>query len=463
MPRVEVESRKPLHVFLGHASDDKPAVRKLYVDLGSAGFDPWLDEEKILPGQDWDREIRNAVRTSDVVLVCVSKSINRAGYLQREIRVVLDAADEQPEGVIFLIPVRLEECDVPDRLRRWQWVNLFEENGYGKLLRALRTRAGLPGAAVSGQPPQAGPSDTASIQIHLFDGGGRPLADGSQVLVRLFDGLQRQVLSGFYPGPSILLAGVPRFNNYRDHYSLIAGLNGYRNAGFTPLIVRGGEAVSIFLMLVPENAGFDFRAARWSDIRSTTPSFFWLVCHGCTDRGAAQDRYQQLLEGQPAALAHLLNSFAIMTNLNFPGGSLVAYVKELVWDDTMQPAHYFAYADTGLIQQIEQAVDQGAFATQIGAEFFHPGASRSFRETRGGEASLLLTFYEDDSQVIDGIDCARMQVEFDYSRDLSAHALLEVMPSQTAVVADPRSVYALRWMAWRNLGAPAFEPPYAIR
>ena len=73
-------------------------------------------------------------------------SINKVGYIQKEIRNVLDVADEQPEGTIFLIPVKLEPCDLPDRIRRWQWVNLFEELGYGKLLRALRSRAALIGA-----------------------------------------------------------------------------------------------------------------------------------------------------------------------------------------------------------------------------------------------------------------------------------------------------------------------------
>src|SRR6266851_5867205 len=97
-----IATARPLQVFLCHSSSDKQAVRKLQSQLRAAGFEPWLDEENLLPGQDWEREIKRAVRTSDVVLVCLSKSINKAGYLQREIRDVLDVADEQPEGVIFL-------------------------------------------------------------------------------------------------------------------------------------------------------------------------------------------------------------------------------------------------------------------------------------------------------------------------------------------------------------------------
>ncbi|MBI1877020.1 MAG: toll/interleukin-1 receptor domain-containing protein, partial [Chloroflexi bacterium] len=66
-------SLRPLRVFLCHAAADKPTVRDLYQRLQSEGFiQPWLDEEELLPGQDWQLEIPKAVRASDVVLVCLS-------------------------------------------------------------------------------------------------------------------------------------------------------------------------------------------------------------------------------------------------------------------------------------------------------------------------------------------------------------------------------------------------------
>ena len=48
----------------------------------------------------------------------------KSQYIQKEIKFALDVADEQPEGTIFLIPTKLEECDVPERLSQWQWGNL---------------------------------------------------------------------------------------------------------------------------------------------------------------------------------------------------------------------------------------------------------------------------------------------------------------------------------------------------
>src|SRR5271157_5038493 len=133
---------RQLRVFLCHSSGDKPAVRDLYRRLQADGFAPWLDEEELLPGQDWQQEIPAAVRACDVVIVCLSrKSVSKEGFLQREIREALYVAEEKPEGTIFIIPVKLEEVEVPQRLSLWQWANLFQEGGYQRLVGALHVRA----------------------------------------------------------------------------------------------------------------------------------------------------------------------------------------------------------------------------------------------------------------------------------------------------------------------------------
>lgn len=140
--RSSGENRSPLRVFLCHSSTDKISVRKLYRGLLETGARPWLDEIDLLPGQLWDREIPAAVRESDAVLVCLSSvSVGKSGYLQREIKYAIDAAEEQTEDSIFLIPARLEDCEVPERLRRWQWVDLFMTDGYDRLVTALQARA----------------------------------------------------------------------------------------------------------------------------------------------------------------------------------------------------------------------------------------------------------------------------------------------------------------------------------
>lgn len=144
------ETKRPLKVFLCHASGDKPVVRQLYKYLCVDGVDSWLDSEKLVPGQKWQLEIPIAVRSSDVVLVCLSEqSVNKEGYVKKEIEFALDIADEQAEGTIFVIPARLEDCKVPERLSHYQWVNLFESQGYSRLLDALRIRA----RQINAKPP----------------------------------------------------------------------------------------------------------------------------------------------------------------------------------------------------------------------------------------------------------------------------------------------------------------------
>ncbi len=140
------ESQRPLKVFLCHAHGDKDAVRELYNRLKRDGVDAWLDKEKLLPGMDWAVEIRKAVAQSDVVIVCLSKQFNQEGFRQKEVRIALEAADMKTPETIFIMPVRLEECEVPDSLSRWHWVNLFEKDGYRILHRALTVRAGQIGA-----------------------------------------------------------------------------------------------------------------------------------------------------------------------------------------------------------------------------------------------------------------------------------------------------------------------------
>ncbi|NOT03259.1 MAG: TIR domain-containing protein [Anaerolineales bacterium] len=142
---------RKLRVFLCHSSQDKPIVRELYQRLSAEGWiDPWLDEEKLLPGQDWDMEIEKAVESADAVIVCLSDTaVHKVGYVQKELRKVLDIADEQPEGMIFIIPICFDSCEIPRRLSSWQYVDYFPETrqnlAYGRLLDSLTLKANMVG------------------------------------------------------------------------------------------------------------------------------------------------------------------------------------------------------------------------------------------------------------------------------------------------------------------------------
>jgi uncharacterized protein YfeS len=134
--------RRKLQVFLCHASEDKLVVRELYERLKSENWiDPWLDSEKILAGQNWDLEIEKAIQNSDVIIVCLSKtSINKEGYVQKEIKRALDISEEKPEWVIHLIPLKLDDCDIPRALAKRQSANYYDDEAYNDLLKSLSER-----------------------------------------------------------------------------------------------------------------------------------------------------------------------------------------------------------------------------------------------------------------------------------------------------------------------------------
>lgn len=135
--------QRQLKVFLSYASQDESEVREVYDALKLQNWiDPWLDKAKILPGQDWRIVIERAVEEADVVIVCLSsRSVSKEGYVQREIKYAHDIALEKPEGTIFLIPLRLDDCDLPRGFRSLQRVDYFgsgKEKAYSNLLDALK-------------------------------------------------------------------------------------------------------------------------------------------------------------------------------------------------------------------------------------------------------------------------------------------------------------------------------------
>jgi formylglycine-generating enzyme required for sulfatase activity len=134
---------RPLRIFISYASQDRLEVQKLYQRLKSEPWiEVWFDKENLLPGQDWNLEISKGLRAADVIIVCLSKeSVAKEGYVQKEFKRAADYADEKPEGTIYLIPLRLDDCVAPPKFEKWQWVDYFTDGAHERLLKALVIRA----------------------------------------------------------------------------------------------------------------------------------------------------------------------------------------------------------------------------------------------------------------------------------------------------------------------------------
>lgn len=131
-------------VFISYAREDHPQAERLYRDLRRQGFDAWMDTKDLLAGSNWSTEIRQAIRGSQYfVLLLSAKSMTKRGFVHKEIREALEVVREMPENEIFLIPARLEPCDVTHEvLGRLHWVDLFPDwdHGLDQIAKSLRRR-----------------------------------------------------------------------------------------------------------------------------------------------------------------------------------------------------------------------------------------------------------------------------------------------------------------------------------
>lgn len=136
----------PPKVFLSYAHEDVDAASRLYEELKLAGVDAWFDKKDLLPGKIWKAAIRQAIRDSRYFLAILSKnSVNKRGFVQKELMEALDMLDNFPQSEIFIIPVRLDDCEPShERLREIQWVDMFPswKNGLDKILTSIRSGDG---------------------------------------------------------------------------------------------------------------------------------------------------------------------------------------------------------------------------------------------------------------------------------------------------------------------------------
>src|SRR4051812_29108274 len=157
-----------IRVFLSYAHEDLEAARRLYHELNSyPAVDVWFDKESLSPGQRWEEAIRRAIRDSRYFLLLLSRSSTvKKGFYQKEVRLALEVLEEYPDDEIFLVPVRLDECEPHiGRLNALQYVDLFPDwnSGVARIVRGLQLHARSPQTEVQ---PEGGTSTALRFTSH---------------------------------------------------------------------------------------------------------------------------------------------------------------------------------------------------------------------------------------------------------------------------------------------------------
>ena len=125
--------------FFSYCREDSGFALRLAEDLKAAGANVWMDQLEIVPGQRWDRAVKDALANCPRLLVLLSPaSVDSEN--------VLDEIDFALYKRKTIIPVLYCDCDTPLRLRRIQYIDFRTD--YARGLKALLKALGVD------QPPQ---------------------------------------------------------------------------------------------------------------------------------------------------------------------------------------------------------------------------------------------------------------------------------------------------------------------
>lgn len=139
LSRRLAQRRLSKNIFIIHSHKDKEATRELVANLKKMGYNPWLDEEQIIPGQNWSKAISQAIENSSAALFLASNNtLENEGTVTGEVKAALKVLRVEEGLHSPVIPVLLEDVTLPKELAEIHAVKLFEKNGMEQLDKGLR-------------------------------------------------------------------------------------------------------------------------------------------------------------------------------------------------------------------------------------------------------------------------------------------------------------------------------------
>ena len=124
-------------VFISYAREDFHSAENIYEHLEAHNFNPWMDKKKLLVGQRWENQIMSELRLADFIIILLSKvSVAKRGFVQREFKYALKYAEEKLNSDIFILPIKLDDCAVPEELGVFNWTE-FNIESNNQIVQAL--------------------------------------------------------------------------------------------------------------------------------------------------------------------------------------------------------------------------------------------------------------------------------------------------------------------------------------
>lgn len=139
-------------IFLAHSSKDKQFVSRLASDLSQRGIDVWIDEAEIMVGDSLLGKIEQGITETDYLMVFLSPNSVKSEWVNREVRAAL--TQEIDTKRIRVLPVVIEQCEIPGFLRDKRWLDFTSPRSYKLNIKKIIERVALD-SSTEGAPPSS--------------------------------------------------------------------------------------------------------------------------------------------------------------------------------------------------------------------------------------------------------------------------------------------------------------------
>ena len=140
-------------IFLSYSRSDSDLATKITRDIQNCGGNIWMDQLHISGGDRWDKAIEDAMEKSSHVIVLLSPASIDSYNVMDEVSYALEEKKN-------LVPLLIENCKIPFRLRRLQYLDFVKDYDLG--IKKLNKILGLSDSASKPSSPKV--VDTEPVQ-----------------------------------------------------------------------------------------------------------------------------------------------------------------------------------------------------------------------------------------------------------------------------------------------------------
>jgi len=141
-------------VFLSHATDDKERfVIRFAEKLCAKGIDVWFDKWEIFPGDSLVEKIfEEGLKETHALIVVLSRQSVNKPWVREELNAGIV---KRIESRTRIIPVVIEDCDIPEALKSTVWVRIRDMTSYDvELEQIVNVLYGIREKPTLGSPPR---------------------------------------------------------------------------------------------------------------------------------------------------------------------------------------------------------------------------------------------------------------------------------------------------------------------